>query len=340
MKTHAKKAKLQRPSNETGKPQTDLSTSSSISTIFYSNLTDSLNVTAKLSIEDEHRETAGASFANSWATLLESWYPSNQITSRRQHLPSAFDTPSAIDSEFQYVGTEFTQTMAKAGLNTSWYVIGPEIDGLIKHFKFKRMPCSALVPWPNNVYRFPIDAQQEIYVVPDSLKRKLDRDSVREMWFIDNADNCVEIGMRRQGQDIIIEGAYVSRFRSYSQESNWAGIEVHYFKWGVFSAQVKTWDMKFLKPRSVRNLYAGRVLPSDIKDEIKRFFGVEFNDDRELLIRQDVNAGNLMGAEDSVCTTEISSGKPQQWQGAYRGGYYYIPKGSHRVMRRRWRNQG
>ncbi|MED6208412.1 hypothetical protein PIB30_044840 [Stylosanthes scabra] len=214
-----------------------------------------------------------------------------------------------------------------------------------------RLPCSALVPWPGNVYRFPIDNHQETCVVPESLKTKLNKDFVQQIWFIDDADNCVSIRMRREGQDILMEGEDVSRFRSYSQESIWAGIKVHYFKWGVFSAQVKTWDMKLLKPRPNRNLYAERVLPWDIREDIKNFFGVRFNTDRELLIRQEVNAGYLMEGEDSVVTTELSSNVRQgddeatsrrryirnsrQWQGAYRGGYYYIPKGSHRVMRRR-----
>ncbi|MED6218300.1 hypothetical protein PIB30_025532 [Stylosanthes scabra] len=131
-----------------------------------------------------------------------------------------------------------------------------------------RLSCSALLPWPSNVYRFPLDDHQDTYVVLDCLKRKLDRDFVQDIWFIDDAENCLSIGMRREGQNILIPGADVSQFMSYSQESNWAGIQVHYLKWGVFSAQVKTWDMKFLKPRPVRNLYDGRVLPADIKDEI------------------------------------------------------------------------
>ncbi|MED6191759.1 hypothetical protein PIB30_003562 [Stylosanthes scabra] len=49
-------------------------------------------------------------------------------------------TSNDVKATRLYVAAKFTLTMAKAGINTTWYVIGPSIDGFIKNFRFKLLP--------------------------------------------------------------------------------------------------------------------------------------------------------------------------------------------------------
>ncbi|MED6108204.1 hypothetical protein PIB30_021341 [Stylosanthes scabra] len=49
-------------------------------------------------------------------------------------------TSSDCNTTRLYMPVKFTHTMAKAGINTPWYVIGPPIDGRVKSFKFELLP--------------------------------------------------------------------------------------------------------------------------------------------------------------------------------------------------------
>ncbi|MED6167860.1 hypothetical protein PIB30_006831 [Stylosanthes scabra] len=55
-------------------------------------------------------------------------------------LTSSDAKTTRLSPSSQYMPAEFTQTMAKAGVNTTWYVIGPPIDRLVKNFRFKLLP--------------------------------------------------------------------------------------------------------------------------------------------------------------------------------------------------------
>ncbi|MED6209041.1 hypothetical protein PIB30_050788 [Stylosanthes scabra] len=49
-------------------------------------------------------------------------------------------TSNDVKATRLYVAAKFTLTMAKAGINTTWYVIDPSINGFIKNFRFKLLP--------------------------------------------------------------------------------------------------------------------------------------------------------------------------------------------------------
>ncbi|MED6208413.1 hypothetical protein PIB30_044841 [Stylosanthes scabra] len=49
-------------------------------------------------------------------------------------------TSNDVEATRLYVAAKFTLTMAKVGINTTWYVIGPSINGFVKNFRFKLLP--------------------------------------------------------------------------------------------------------------------------------------------------------------------------------------------------------
>ncbi|MED6214463.1 hypothetical protein PIB30_103358 [Stylosanthes scabra] len=76
---------------------------------------------------------------------------SSASTSKKRHTPNkatAIRTSEVMTISKTSKSTDikatrlvkFTKTMAKAGVNETWYIIAPPIEGLVRYFRFQLLP--------------------------------------------------------------------------------------------------------------------------------------------------------------------------------------------------------
>ncbi|MED6191934.1 hypothetical protein PIB30_005413 [Stylosanthes scabra] len=68
--------------------------------------------------------------------------PNKEIATRTSELMTIKKTLTLSDVQATrlYVAAEFTHIMTKAGVNSTWYVIGPPVDKVVQNFRFKLIP--------------------------------------------------------------------------------------------------------------------------------------------------------------------------------------------------------
>ncbi|MED6143255.1 hypothetical protein PIB30_004760 [Stylosanthes scabra] len=90
----------------------------------------------------------------------------------------------------------------------------------------RHLPCPAFRCWPDSLYYYWIENRQNQFLLLDELANKINRDRVNSLYFIDNTDNCVPVGLWRLNNEIYMNGFDVDTFRNLSAPGDWIGLKM------------------------------------------------------------------------------------------------------------------
>ncbi|MED6167897.1 hypothetical protein PIB30_007212 [Stylosanthes scabra] len=124
------------------------------------------------------------------------------------------------------------------------------------------------------------------YLLPDELASKINRDEVNSLYFIDNADNCVQVEPWRLNNEIYMNGFDLDTFRNLSNAGDWIGVKLKYFVAGVLAVEVFGTNYLPLDAWPIQNLYVGRVLPDHHKRVMEKGFNIKLDGKRELSLHR------------------------------------------------------